>query len=294
MTLDQSIRQFLDHQLANSRSPHTIGAQQRDLNLLLKHLDSDYNIREISTSDVDGFFLSSPVATQSNGNPKLNSSINRTRASIKGFFRWLTDTGQIDHNPAIGIQIKHNDRKPPIFLTEDEKRLLLKTIRSQKGWQANRDLVIVNLFLHTGIRLSELVGLDITDVNLMEKRITIQAKGGQIVNRFLNTKLRTILNRYLKERKQVFTDSQALFLSQLQKRIATRQIQRRLDQWIVKAGIDKRITPHSLRHSFATGLYARTSNILIVQQALGHASIATTQIYSHLLDESFEEALDTL
>jgi integrase/recombinase XerC len=294
MTLEHSIRQFLDHQLANGRSPHTIGAQQRDLNLLLNHLDSDYNIQEITSTDVDGFFLSDPVTRQSNGHKKQTSSINRTRASIKGFFRWLTDTGQIDHNPAIGIQIKHKNRKPPIFLTEEEKRTLLKTIRSQKGWQANRDLVIVNLFLHTGIRLSELVGLNITDVNLLEKRITIQAKGGQIVNRFLNTKLRTILNRYLKERKQIFTDSQALFLSQLMKRIATRQIQRRLDQWIVKAGISKRITPHSLRHSFATGLYARTSNILVVQQALGHASIATTQIYSHLLDASFEEALETL
>jgi len=98
----------------------------------------------------------------------------------------------------------------------------------------------------------------------------------------------------VKARKQVFTESQALFLSQLQDRITTRQVQRRLDQWIAKAGIDKRITPHSLRHSFATGLYARTSNILVVQQALGHASIATTQIYSHLLNESFEDALETL
>ena len=294
MTLDHSIRQFLDHQLANGRSPHTIGAQHRDLNLLLKHLDGDYNIREISSTDVDGFLLSEPVQKQSNGRPKQTSSINRTRASIKGFFRWLTDTGQIDHNPTAGVQIKQKNWKPPIFLTEDEKRLLLKTIRSQKGWQANRDLVIINLFLHTGIRLSELVNLDITDVNLLEKKITIQAKGGQTVNRFINTKLRTILNRYVKERKQIFTDSQALFLSQLQKRITTRQIQRRLDQWVDKAGIDKRITPHSLRHSFATGLYARTSNILVVQQALGHSSVNTTEVYAHLFDETLEEALETL
>ena len=294
MTLEQTIKQFIDHQLANGRSPHTIGAQQRDLNLLLKHLDSDYDTGDITSTDIDGFFLSGSVTKQFNGQLKQTSSINRTRASIKGFFRWLTDTAQIDRNPAIGIQIKRNNRKPPVFLIEEEKRGLLKTMRSQKGWQANRDSVIVNLFLQTGLRLSELVGLDITDVNLLEKKITVKAKGGQLVNRFLNTKLRTILHRYLKGRKQVFADSQALFLSQLQKRITTRQIQRRLDQWIDKAGIDKRITPHSLRHSFATGLYARTSNILVVQQALGHAEVATTQIYSHLLDESFEEALDTL
>jgi len=294
LKIKQAIEQFLHHQLANDRSPHTIGAQQRDLNLLLNHFNFDHNIQKITSTDIDGFLLCDPVQKQSNGQPKMTSSINRTRASIKGFFRWLIDTGQIVHNPAIGIQIKHKNRKPPVFLTEDEKRSFLKTIRSHKGWQANRDLVIANLFLHTGIRLSELVNLNITNVNLLEKKITIKAKGGLIVTRFINTKLRAILHRYLKARKQVFTDSEALFLSQLQNRITTRQIQRRLDQWIVKAGISKRITPHSLRHSFATSLYARTSNILVVQQALGHASVNTTEIYAHLLDETLEDALETL
>jgi len=177
MTLENAIKNYMDHQLANSRSPHTIGAQQRDLNLLLNHFGDDHNIETITPVEIDRFFLSQPVQTQSNGQPKQASSINRTRASIKGFFRWLTETGYIDHNPTAGIQIKHKNRKPPVFLTEDEKRNLLKTIRSQKGWQANRDLAIINLFLHTGIRLSELVNLNINDVNLLEKRITIQAKG---------------------------------------------------------------------------------------------------------------------
>jgi len=294
MKLEQTIKLFLDHQLANGRSPHTIGAHQRDLKLLISHLGAEIQVDHITPNDLDRFLLSDPVVLQIDGRPKQHTSIDRTRATIKVFFRWLLEAAHLNINPAVGIRIKRNNRKPPVYLNEDEKRTLLKTIRHHKGWQANRDLVIVTLFLHTGIRLSELVNLDLTDVNLLEKRITIQAKGGQIVNRFLNTKLRTILHRYVKARKQVFTESQALFLSQLQDRITTRQVQRRLDQWIAKAGIDKRITPHSLRHSFATGLYARTSNILVVQQALGHASIATTQIYSHLLNESFEDALETL
>ena len=294
MKLVQTIEAFLNHQLSNDRSPHTIGAQQRDLRLLSNFLDSDCDIANISPGDLDNFFLSEPVTTQSNGIPKQTSSVNRTRASIKGFFKWLTDAGQIDHNPGIGIQIKRKDNKPPIFLTDDEKRVLLKTIRSQKGWQANRDLVMINLFLYTGIRLSELVNLNVNDVNLLEKRITIHAKGGQIVHRFLNTKIRAILHSFLKTRKKFFIKSQALFLSQLNRRITTRQVQRRLDQWIDKAGIEKHITPHSLRHSFASSLFERTSNLLVVQQALGHAQITTTQIYSHLFNETFEEALETL
>ena len=294
MTLEHAIQQFLEHQLANGRSPHTIGAHQRDLKLLVNHLGGEIQIDRITPNHLDCFLLSNPVILQSDGCPKQSTSIDRTKATIKGFFRWLTDTGVIPHNPSAGIRIKRKNRKPPVYLTEDEKQTLLKTIRQHNGWQANRDLVIVTLFLHTGIRISELINLDISDVNLLEKRITIRAKGGQIVNRFLNTKLRTILHRYLNERKRVFAECQALFLSQILDRITTRQVQRRLDQWVVKAGIEKRITPHSLRHSFATSVYARTSNLLIVQQALGHASVTTTQVYAHLLDESLEEALETL
>jgi len=294
MKLEQAVQEFLTHQLASGRSPHTIGAHQRDLRLLMNHLGAEIQVDNITHNDLDRFLLSDPVIMQSNGRPKQPTSIDRTRATIKGFFRWLTDTGVIDHNPSAGIRIKRNNRKPPVYMTEDEKRMLLKTIRSHKGWQANRDLVIVTLFLHTGIRLSELVNLDISNVNLLEKRITIRAKGGQIVNRFLNTKLRTILHRYLNERKRVFAECQALFLSQLQDRITTRQVQRRLDQWIAKAEIEKRITPHTLRHTFATSVYARTSDLLAVQQALGHASVTTTQIYAHVLDETLEDALETL
>ncbi len=294
MILEHAVKQFLEHQLANGRSPHTIGAHQRDLKLLINYLGGEIQVERITPHDLDRFILSDPVTRQSDGRPKQPTSIDRTKATIKGFFRWLTDTGVLARNPSAGICIRRNNRKPPVYLTEDERRSLLKTIRHHKGWQANRDLVIVTLFLHTGIRLSELVNLDIADVNLLDKRIMIQAKGGQIVYRFLNAKVRAVLHYYLKERKKVFAESQALFLSQIMDRITTRQVQRRLDQWIAKAGIDKRVTPHTLRHSFATSVYARTSNLLAVQQALGHASVTTTQVYAHLLDESLEEALDTL
>jgi len=294
MILEHAFKQFQEHQLANGRSPHTIGAHQRDLKLLINYLGGEIQVECITPHELDRFLLTDPVTRQSDGRPKQPTSIDRTRATIKGFFRWLTDTGVIAYNPTAGIRIKHNNRKPPVYLTEEEKRDLLKTIRHHKGWQANRDLVIVTLFLHTGIRLSELVHLDVGDVNLLEKRITIRVKGGQIVHRFLNAKVRAVLNHYLKERRKVFVESQALFLSQLQDRITTRQVQRRLDQWIAEAGIDKRITPHTLRHSFATSVYARTSNLLAVQQALGHTSVTTTQVYAHLLDETLEEALDTL
>ena len=268
MKLDEAVQRFLTHQLASGRSPHTIGAHQRDLRLLTACLGTDTDIANIAASDLDRFFLDHSVTHQSDGSPKTVTSINRTRSTIKSFFNWAAASGDITRNPAAAVQIKRDTRKPPTYLTTEEVRNLLKTIRAHKGWQAARDIVIVNLFLHTGIRLSELVNLDIADVNLLEKRITIKAKGGQTVTRFLNGKARAALHGFLKERRKALTDSVALFLSQRLERITARQVQRRLDEWVVKADITKQVHPHTLRHTFATTLYSRTSNILAVQQAL--------------------------
>lgn len=294
MNLNQAVQLFLTHQLASGGSPRTIGAHQRDLRLLTACLGSDIDVAHITSADLDRFFLDRSVTHQVSDTPKTVTSINRTRSTIKAFFGWLQDSGYTSRNPAASIRIRRGDRKPPVYLTDDEVRTLLKTIRSHKGWQAERDLVIIQLFLHTGIRLSELVGLDIADVNLLEKRITIKAKGGQTVTRFLNAKARAALHHYLKDCKKMSFDCPALFLSQRLERITARQVQRRLGEWITEAGIAKQVHPHTLRHSFASQMYQRTSNILAVQQALGHKSISTTMVYAHLFDDALETALETL
>ncbi len=294
MNINQAVQMFLNHQLASGRSTHTIGAHQRDLRLLTACLGSDLDVAHITSADLDRFFLARLVTHQTNGEPKTTTSVNRTRSTIKSFFGWLQDSRYALHNPTASIRIRRGDRKPPGYLTDEEIRTLLKTNRSHKGWQAERDLVIVQLFLHTGIRLSEFVGLNIADVNLLEKRIIIKAKGGQTVTRFLNTKARSALHHYLKVRKRISFDCPALFLSQRSERITARQVQRRLNEWITEAGITKQVHPHTLRHTFATTLYARTSNILAVQLALGHAAVASTQVYAHLFDDALETALESL
>lgn len=294
MILKSAIEEFLTHQLASGRSPHTIGAHQRDLRLLSGCLGEDAGTASIRPTDLDRFFLSLPVTHQTDGAPKTVTSINRTRSTIKSFFGWLLASGYIDRDPSSSIRIKRGDHKPPTYLTSEEARTLLKTIRAQKGWQAERDAVIVQLLLHTGIRLSELVGLNLSDVDLIGKRINIKAKGGQTVTRFLNTKARSALYGFLKERRKMAFDSPALFVSQNLERITGRQVQRRLEEWVAKSGISKEIHVHTLRHSFACELYARTKNILAVQQALGHRSIGSTMIYARLFDGALEAALETL
>jgi integrase/recombinase XerC len=160
---------------------------------------------------------------------------------------------------------------------------------------AVRDRVVIELFLGTGIRLQELVDLDIDDVDLDAKHLHVRAKGDVPQVKFLKSKLRSLLRSYLKERRrQGDGERRAMFLSNRGTRLSERQVARRLERWLKAAGIEKQLTPHGLRHTFATHLYSRTGDILVVQRALGHRDLSTTQIYTHLVDGMLEDAIERL
>jgi integrase/recombinase XerC len=171
----------------------------------------------------------------------------------------------------------------------------MKELHDRTSPLARRDRVIFELFLGTGIRIAELVNLNIDDVDLDGKHIRITGKGNVPQVKFLKTTLRTLLRDYLKDRKKVTApDCTAVFVSLRGTRLSARQIAQRLSIWLGKAGITKNITPHGLRHTFATHLYANTSDLLIVKRALGHRDISTTEIYTHLTDEALEDALERI
>jgi len=213
---------------------------------------------------------------------------------VRSFFAWAEETGLVAENPARSVTLRRLPRTPPVFLTEAEKRRLLKELRDRSSAVARRDRVIVELFLGTGIRLQELVSLDVDDVDLDAKHLRIRAKGDVPQVKFLKSNLRSLLRRYLAERRRQGTADPALFLSNRGSRISARQVANRIKFWLAKAGIDKDIGPHGLRHTFATHLYAATSDLLVVKRALGHRDISTTEIYTHLVDGALEEALERL
>ena len=193
------------------------------------------------------------------------------------------------------MPLRRLPRTPPKFLTEAEKRLLLKELRGRSSVPAGRDRVIIEMFLGTGIRLQELVNLDIDDVDLDAKHLRVRAKGDVSQVKFLKSSLRTLLRTYLAaRRRQVDGECRALFLSNRGERLCERQVARRLTYWLTATGIDKKLSPHSLRHTFATHLYSRIGDILVVQRALGHRDLSTTQIYTHLVDGALEDALERL
>ena len=288
---------FLARLAVDGRSKHTISAYRRDLARVFDTLESlrpALSIADVTPGLLDQA-LAAPAIVNTARGQRSAASLHRLKAAVKAFFAWARDTGLVAEDPARGVRLKRLPRKPPSFLTQAEKRKLLKELKGRNSPADRRDRVIFELLLGTGIRLGELVGLDLDDVDLDAKHLRVCAKGNICQVRFLKTDLRSLLRAWLNERRRMAPDGErALFLSNRGTRITPRQVARRLDGWLARAGIGKRLSPHGLRHTFATHLYDATSDLLVVQRALGHRDIATTEIYTHLVDGRLEEALERL
>jgi integrase/recombinase XerC len=217
------------------------------------------------------------------------------KAAVRAFFAWAVEAGVVNDNPARSIRMHRLPRKLPVFLTASEKKRLLKELKGRPDFSALRDRAMIEVLLGTGIRLGELAALDMDDIDLDAKHLRVRAKGNVPQVKFIKTDLRTLLRRYLAERRRHGRpEMEALFLSNRDGRLCQRQIANRLAHWLRKAGIEKDLTPHGLRHTFATHLYGATNDLLVVQRALGHRDVSTTQIYTHLVDGQLEEALERL
>ena len=291
--LTNIIDNFIVSLTASGRSDKTREAYTKELQRFIA-FTGNIDIKLLNTDLINQFVTSDNVIKKTDGNLKSKTTIGRTKAVLRSFGCYIEDIGIIDSNPARHLKIKRPDKKEPAFFTDSEKKRFIKAIYNKKGKSAERDYIMVQLFFNTGIRISELVGLNVSDVNLNDKKITIKAKGEKVETRFINTKLRQVLKTYLRKRMSIITDSLALFISNQKTRITVRQIDRRFGQWLKWSGINRRLTVHSMRHTFATELYRRTNNLMLVSKALGHRHISTTQIYTHLYDFELEDAIDEL
>lgn len=282
---------------AEGRSEHTIGAYLRDLTCLIEALERrrpSVAPDEVTSAMLDSALTSPRVRESADGRRRSPASMHRLRAAVRSFFGWAKESGLISENPATSLRQHRLPRKLPAFLSEAEKRRLLRTLGHGTDLEAKRDRVIIELFLGTGIRLRELVNLDIEDIDLDARQLRIRAKGNAQQVRFLKSNLRSLLRSYLKKRHRTDGSCRALFLSNRRQQLGERQVARRLEHWLEAAGIDKKLSPHALRHTFATHLYSRTGDILVVQRALGHRDLTTTLVYTHLVDSQLESALERL
>ena len=282
---------------AEGRSPATIAAYRRDLALVARvagELAPGIVCRAVTAGLLDQVFSAGAVIESERGQ-RSAASLHRMKAAVRAFFAWAVEAGVVEDNPARSIRMHRLPRKLPVFLTTAEKKRLLKELKGRTDFSALRDRAMIEVLLGTGIRLGELAALDMDDIDLDAKHLRVRAKGNVPQVKFIKTDLRTLLRRYLAERRRHGRpEMEALFLSNRDGRLCQRQIANRLAHWLRKAGIEKELTPHGLRHTFATHLYGATNDLLVVQRALGHRDVSTTQIYTHLVDGQLEEALERL
>ncbi|MDZ7760598.1 MAG: site-specific tyrosine recombinase/integron integrase [Desulfovermiculus sp.] len=211
------------------------------------------------------------------------SSISRKLSCLRGFFRYCRKQGIIDADPSGGLKNPKHSQPHPLCLNVDQVFALLDQAAGNDP-QALRDVALAELLYGSGLRISEAVNLDMQDVDLGQHTVRVTGKGNKERIVPLTTKARERLLRYLDHRFAfpAPVDEPAFFLGKRGKRLQRRQTNRVLDRLAAMAGLPQSISPHVLRHSFATHLLESGADLRSVQELLGHASLSTTQRYTHL------------
>ena len=258
-------------------SPHTLKNYQRDLDNLCRFCDQQ-GIDDWATIDEQHV---RQYISQRHRQGLSGKSLQRELSAFRTFFRFLITEGLIKYNPATEVQAPRSQRKLPDTLDVDKVKRLVE-IKGDDPLTV-RDRAILELFYSSGLRLTELLSLDLMDIDQQEGLVQVTGKGNKTRRIPIGRHALTAMTHWLKVRNDlVANDENAIFVSQHGHRLAARTVQKRLKDWAKKQGIDVRVYPHLLRHSFASHVLESSQDLRAVQELLGHADISTTQIYTHL------------
>jgi integrase/recombinase XerC len=268
---------YLRHE--KNASPHTIESYRRDLFQLASYLvEKRLELRQMDNLVIRGFL----VKLRERNLKK--STIGRKLAAVRSFLQYCLKRQWIDDNPAKVVATPKQEKPVPSFLSEEEMTDFLEMPRSDRPLDL-RDKAILELLYATGIRVSELVGIDLEDIHFEERMIRVRGKGKKERLVPFGRKAEESLASYMRARTQlpkVGGSENAIFLNYRGERLTTRSVERIVDRAIELAALRRKISPHSLRHSFASHLLGRGADLRVIQELLGHESLATTQKYTHL------------
>jgi len=289
MHILEALDRFLLQLDADGRSRHTIAQYERHIRLLARWLDNA-DVEAITPEDLARFLASPAARTGPRGEVKKASSVNSLRGSVRGFFGFLHRAGIVAQDPSRLVRRAITSPAPPRALTTAEQERLLAVLAGGAGWEAERDRVLFTTILQTGIRLGSALGLDVDDVDLDARELRLRRMKGDRQHVLpIAPALCEMLERWIGERMDG-----PLFPGRSGRRLSARHVERRLAEWLTKAGVRRKASVHSLRHTFATDLYRRTGDVLLVKEALGHRSIASTLIYAHTDRERLRRAVEGL
>jgi site-specific recombinase XerD len=213
-------------------------------------------------------------------------SVERHFAAIRSYFRYLVAESFLDADPSEGLRLGRRPRTLPRALGQEEVERLLAA-PTGSGFQPRRDRAVLEVLYSAGLRVSELCGLGVEDLDASLEAVTVLGKGRRARRAFLGRHAKSALEEYLPLRaaRSGSGDRGPLFLNYRGSRISARSIRRLLDRAVLRAGLPRGITPHTLRHSFATHLLAAGAGLREVSELLGHRRLSSTQIYTHVSPE---------
>lgn len=273
-SLDSDIQGFLDH-LRATKSPHTVRSYGSDLAQLSNFVDTVDNL----TEDRIKIWL-----RKQGGTPVTRA---RKLSSVRTFVKYLLAAGRIESNPTEAMESPYKRKTLPKALTQHQAEHLLD--QEPVGKSPLRDKALLELAYAAGLRASELVGVDLADLDLKNQQVNVRGKGNKERVALFGKTCRTVIEDYVaKERVDGET---CLFTNPSGKRLTTRTVQNIMKRWALAAGLPPDVSPHTLRHSFATHLLDGGADLKTVQQLLGHESLAATQIYTHI---SIDRLRDTV
>jgi len=278
-------------------SAHTLKAYRRDLDELLEYLGKYYGEREWTWQGIDRLALRGFLA-HLNRRKLSKRSISRALSAVRSFYSWMNRNEIVDANPARGVSSPKLEKYLPGYLDRAQIDLLFQNaaLHAQDGKFTDvRNAAMLELFYSTGMRLSELRGINRADIDLLSQQVKVRGKGkkerivpvgdhAQLALRNYESKRDDLIRNGIKA-----ADRTAFFLSSRGKRISLSAIQSAVTGFLDRIDEDAGLSTHSLRHTFATHLLDAGADLRAVQELLGHASISTTQIYTHTSVERLKE-----
>ena len=275
--LDTLIQQFLDH-LAVRRSPNTVRSYGSDLAQLSAYLDGKVEL----TPDRLRGFLRKAAPTPITRARKLST--------LRSFVKYLRAAGVLEKDPTEILEAPFRRKRLPKALTQPQTFEMLD--QESAGKTPLRDRALLEFMYAAGLRVSELVGVNIHDIDFTDRSVRVMGKGNKERMTLFGKTAAAAVQDYVSAERCPPLDGKALFTNNNGGRITTRTVQNVVKRWCVRIGLPPETSPHTLRHSFATHLLDNGADLKSVQQLLGHESLATTQIYTHVSVERLKVAVD--
>lgn len=280
---------YLQHE--KRYSAHTIIAYETDLNQFLDFLQSQYQIS--MPSEATHFIIRSWIVSLMEN--KLDPrSVNRKITTLRTLYRYLVRQGSVQKNPMLKVQAPKTKKKLPEYVDEEKMERLLGSSTGIIGdFESVRNYLMVDFFYRTGVRLSELIGLKVNDVNLFSLTITVLGKRNKVRQIPITNSFKTVLKEYLILRTQFLSeiggDSSCFFVGNTGNKMYPGFVYRVVKSSISQVSTGKKKSPHILRHSFATAMLNHGADINAIKEILGHSSLAATQVYTHNSIEKLKE-----